>query len=129
MPDTAVAALRTCPVDGEPVIFTFKFPGHEYVCIVCGWLGGVLGTPMSPATPERVERHDVLLAEFNAKHGIAPAPQDVPRPTCNGCGVVAEGSLDHSGKPAHWYSRTKDGVTSYACSKSCIPPREMVMPW
>lgn len=121
--------IRVCPNDGSPVIFTFKYPGHEYVCPQCGWLGGVLGTPIAVATPELIARADEVQAAWDEKEGIKPPPQDVPRPTCNGCGVVAEGRLDSTGKPAHWFSRTRDRVTEYACSRHCIPAREMVMPW
>lgn len=124
-----MAEMRVCPNDSEPVIFTTKYPGHEYVCLGCGWLGGVLGTPTAPVTPELVAKADARQAEFDAEHGLRAPRQDVPRPTCNGCGVEAEGRLDHSGKPAHWFSRTRDGRTEYACSRDCIPARELVLPW
>lgn len=127
--------IRVCPKDGEPVIFTFEFPGAEYACVVCEWTGGVLGVPRAPATAERQARFDELTERYEAeraeRRGLPapePAPQDVPRPTCSGCGTVAEGRLDHSGKPAHWFSRTIDHVTQYACSRGCINDG-MVMPW
>lgn len=122
-----VGELRTCPTDGEPVIFTFKHPGHEYVCVVCGWLGGVLGTPRTPATPELLARYDVLLAQFNEAHGITPPPPLPEPPKCQGCGAVAPGPR----KPPHWYARTKDGVEVYVCALACIPAddRALVAPW
>jgi hypothetical protein len=124
-PSTEVLGeLRTCPNDGEPVIFTFKYPGHEYVCTVCGWLGGVLGTPTSQATPERVARAAELLAAFNAENGVTPEPDLPEHPKCKGCDAVAP--TPH--KPPHWYTRTIGGVTEYACSRAHIDGGT-IAPW
>lgn len=120
----ATGELRTCPNDGEPVIFTFENPGHEYVCTQCGWMGGVLGTPRSPATDALVGRHAELLAAFNEKRGIRPEPTLPANPVCGGCKAVAP--TPH--KPPHWFVRTKDGVDQYACCRDCITDG-MVLPW
>lgn len=119
--------LKCCPRDGEPVVFTFEFPGAEYYCVVCGWKGDVVSPKGVPATPKLAERYSELSDRYEAERAQRtgappppPAPQDVPRPSCSGCGKVAEGRLDHSGKPPHWYSRTIDGFTEHACSRSCI---------
>lgn len=117
--------MRVCPNDGEPVIFTFHYPGHEYVCQVCGWLGGVLGTPFGEATPERVERYVVLVAQFNEAHGIKPERPLSATPVCGGCKAVAP--TPH--KPPHWFAKGSGSDTQYACSRGCIPSREVVMPW
>jgi hypothetical protein len=135
MPADEIAMLRVCPRDGAPVVFTFEFPGAEYHCVECGWLGDIFGPGRAPATPDLVARFDTLSDRYEAERAERtgrpaprPAPQDVPRPTCGGCGAVAEGRLDHSGKPAHWYSRTRDGVKQYACSRGCIK-EGAVLPW
>lgn len=117
--------IKVCPVDGEPVIFTFKYPGHEYVCLVCGWLGGVLGTPHAAATPERVRRHAELKAQYDEANGVRPEPPLPETPICQGCG--AEAPTPH--KPPHWFAAGRGDKTRYACSRECIPSREMVLPW
>lgn len=127
--------MKVCPRCGEPVVFTFEFRGAEHYCVECEWKGGIFDAAEAPATPERIERHGVLSDRYDVESAArmgraAPEPpsQDVPRPTCDGCGVVAEGRMQGD-KPAHWFSRTRDGVTEYACSRECIPEREAVMPW
>lgn len=136
MVETKTGEMRVCPKDGCPLIFTMEFPGAEYVCLDCGGTYGVLGPPRAAATPALIARHDELVeryeierAERTGRPAPPPPPQDIPRPTCGGCGVVAEGRLDYDGKPSHWYSRTRDGVTSYACSRACIPADQFVLPW
>lgn len=121
-------SIKVCPRDSEPVVFTFENPGAEWLCVVCDWKGGVLSAREVEPTPEAVARRDALMAEFEQARGITPPDQDRPRPSCRGCGQLAEGRLDGSGKPAHWYMRTRDAVTEYACSLSCTDGG-MVMPW
>ena len=127
--------LKVCSKDGEPLVFTFEFPGAEYVCVTCGALYGVLGVPTAPATAEIQERYaelhdryEAARAEREGRPAPKPTPQDGPRPSCHGCGDVADGRLDSTGKPPHWYSRTIDGVTQYACSRDCITSGT-VAPW
>lgn len=56
----------TCPNDGEPVISTFEFPKKEFVCVVCGWLGGFLD-PVPNTTDDLQARHDELQAQYDAE--------------------------------------------------------------
>lgn len=125
--------LSVCPTCTEPVIFTFEFPRVEYVCVECGWMGGVMMQSRAPATPERQARYAELNAKYReqaAARGYVvtePAAAANP-PTCGGCDKVAEGPLSGD-KPPHWFSRTKDGVTTYACSRGCIPKGDKVLPW
>jgi hypothetical protein len=120
--------LKVCPADGEPVVFTFEHPGTEYLCITCDWRGDIFGPSEVAATADLIARRDVVLAKYEQVRGIDPPDQDRPRPSCNGCGVTVTGRLDHSGKPAHWYMRTIDGVTQYACSRECTGDGA-VLPW
>lgn len=124
----APASIKVCPLDGEPVVFTLKHPGAEYLCVICGWLGGIFGPGEVEATADLIARRDVLVARYEQSLGLRPPEQDRPHPSCTGCDVTATGRLDHSGKPAHWYSRTVDGVTEYACSRGCIKSGS-VLPW
>lgn len=121
----AVGDVRTCPIDGEPVVFTFKFPGSEYYCPTCGWHGGVFAARSAPATPERVARAAEIQRQWEEQEGIKPEPDLPAKPVCGGCKAVAP----EPRKPQHWYSRTKDGEEVYACSRKCIPSGEMIMPW
>lgn len=60
-----------CPKDGEPLIFTFKYPGAEFVCMVCGGMFGFLAPrPKDSSTPGLAERHEYLQTQFDA--GVAP---------------------------------------------------------
>lgn len=125
--------IKVCGRCGEPVVFTFEFPGIEYHCVACGWGCGVLGVPQAPATDALMARyaelHDQYERERAERTGEPVRPREERQaPTCGGCGKVATGPLDGD-KPAHWYSRTRDGETQYACSTDCIPADEMVMPW
>lgn len=121
-------AIKVCPSCSEPVVFTFEYSGNEYFCVACGWKGSIFAPMSAPATEELIARHDELSAEYEQSRGLESPNQDRIRPSCGGCGAVATGRLDHDGKPAHWYSRTRDGVTEYACSRSCIS-EGAVMPW
>lgn len=127
--------LNVCPRDGEPVVFTFEFPGAEFYCVVCEWMGGVFAEDHADATPELIaraaelsDRYDRERAERTGRPAPAMSDQNVERPKCKSCGKVAEGRLDSRGKPAHWFTRTIDGVTDYACSRDCIK-EGAVAPW
>lgn len=127
--------IRVCPRCREPLVWTFEFPGAEYACI-CGYLCGAFGDlRYAPATLELQQRHAAIteLHRMAAaeRRGIPyqPPAQDIEPPVCGGCEVVAESPFDSTGKPRHWFSRTKDGVTQFACSRECIPSNETVMPW
>lgn len=130
--------IRVCERDGEPLVFTFEFPGAEYHCLTCGGHEDIFGNK-APATPERAlrlaevtEQYDRAYAERRGV-GYVPKPvagdEGVTLPTCGGCGAILEpGIALDSGKPRHWFSRTIDGVTEYACSRSCIN-EGAVLPW
>lgn len=127
--------INVCPRDGEPVVYTFEFRGAEFYCVVCDWRGGTPHYVNAPATPELAaraaelsERYERERAQREGRPAPEPADQDVERPTCGGCGKTADGPVDRTGKPAHWYSRTIDSVTEYACSRDCINVG-MVAPW
>lgn len=128
--------MKVCPRDGEPVVFTFEFPGAEHYCVVCGGKYGIFGVPEAEATVELQERMAELQDQYDRERsertGLPmPRRDDPPRqkPVCGGCGKTAELVPSGEDKPRHWYSRTRDGVTSYACSRGCIPEREGVLPW
>lgn len=137
-PPVERGAIRVCPLDGEPVVFTFEYPGHEYVCVVCGWKGGVLGHHDRRATAaliaratELSDRYEAERAEREGRPPPVPSQDEGTPPTCAGCGAVGSGRLV-GGKPPHWYSRTPiaTGVTEYACSRVCIPSGTgLVLPW
>lgn len=121
--------VKVCPRDSEPVIFTFKNAGAEYLCVICNWQGDVLSPrEIDNPTQELIERQAELQDVFHTYEGIESPDQTNPKPVCVGCGATAEGYLDHSGKPPHWYQRTIKGVTEHACSRGCIPDG-LVMPW
>lgn len=126
--------LRVCPNDGEPVIFTFEFSGHEYVCSACGWLGGIFDPPVAPVTADLTERYKRALDAYEearaTRTGRTPLRwiSDGQRPKCAGCGMAASEPFDRSGKPPHWYSRTVNGAKGYACSQACIKDGA-VLPW
>ena len=121
-------SIKVCRNDAEPVVFTFENDGAEWLCVVCGWTGGLFDAREVDATLEMAARRDQLLAEYEHERGLKPPDQDVARPTCSGCSTQAEGRLDALGKPAHWYVRRRDGVSEFACSRDCIGDG-MVMPW
>lgn len=126
--------INVCPVDGEPVVFTFEFPGAEYHCPACGWIGGTPHGMSEPATIELAEHAARVVRDY--RHAYAarlgrPAPVDDvegPRPVCVGCGKTAEGPMEGN-KPAHWFVRKRDGVDEFACSRDCIPASESILLW
>lgn len=137
--------VACCPRDDEPLVFTFEFPGHEWYCVVCGAKYGALHSHRLPASIELAARHAELSDRYALERAertgrpVPPVPPQDVLPTCGGCGrqpLPEEGRLDHQGKPALWYSKTVDGVTSYACSRACIDKADekagtktLVMPW
>lgn len=137
-PETT-ADLRICRRDGEPLVFTFEYPGAEYVCVVCDAKEDIFGN-RAPATVERQQRHADLHEQYHRayaeRRGVPydPSPKvgdpGVEVPTCNACGAQpATGTVLVSGKPSGWHSRSRDGVREYACGRSCIPAGETVLPW
>lgn len=137
--------VAVCRKDGEPLVWTFEFPGYEWYCVVCGARYGALHSLRADASVELAARHAELTDRYETERSErtgrpVPAipPQDV-LPTCGGCGrqpLPEEGRLDNRGKPSLWYCKTIDGVTTYACSRTCIGKadessgkRSMVMPW
>lgn len=132
--------VRVCRRDGEPLVFTMEFPGAEYVCGLCGGTEGVLGRRVA-TSPELVARLDALTEVYESKRAertgrpalpAAPKVGDpgVEAPVCQGCGASPEvGTTLVEGKPRLWFSRTRDGETSYACRRSCIPKGEGLLPW
>lgn len=134
-----VSDLRVCQRDAEPLVWTFEFPGAEYYCVVCGGHEDTFGR-RAPATPDLQRRHDELHEQYERGRSerlgreYRPDPKvgdpGVVAPICNGCGATPElGIVLISGKPKAWFSRSRDGATEFACSRSCIPEREAVMPW
>lgn len=125
-----VCGNETC---GEPVVFTFEFPGAEYHCVACGWLGGIFDPPRVAATPGRVARYYELAGRYENERiarGGQPHRAEEPAapPTCVTCGATPDVPFQGD-KPIHWYRATRNGVTQYACSPMCIPADEIVMPW
>lgn len=131
--------IRVCRNDGEPLVWTFEFSGAEWYCVACGGNEDLFGS-RAAATPERLRRLDKLTEQY--ERGLAerrgteyrPHPKvgdkGVAVPTCGGCGKTPKvGIVLMNGKPSGWFSREREGVTEYACSRACIPEREMVMPW
>lgn len=130
--------IRVCRKCGEPVVFTFEFRGAEYYCVECGATDDIFA-PRAPATVELQHRLDELTERYERDRAeragttYKPSPKagdvDVALPTCKGCGATpAEGVTLTNGKPASWFTRTIDGVTDYACSRSCIN-EGMIAPW
>lgn len=133
--------IRVCRRDGEPLVWTFEFPGAEWYCVVCGGHEDLFGN-RAPSTPELMRRLDELTEQYERgraerQGGVYSQPpkvgdDGVEAPTCSGCGATPEVGIALHGedrKPKAWFSRTLDGVTSYACSRACIPEGEGVMPW
>ena len=58
--------MACCPKDGEPLMSTFRYPGAEFVCMVCGSAYGFLAPTPKEETPELKARHDELRARFDA---------------------------------------------------------------
>lgn len=132
--------VPVCRIDGEPLVFTFEFPGAEYVCVVCGVKEDIFPHKVE-TTPELVARHAELSEryhrEYAERRGMPPprptrkvGDPGVSVPVCVGCGKVPElGTVIDGDKPALWFSRTVDGRTEYACSRACIPDKQPVAPW
>lgn len=131
--------IRTCRNDGEPLVFTMEFPKSEWYCVVCGGHEDLFGV-RSLATPRLRARLGELTEQYEreraAQRGVeyVSAPRagdtDVALPTCGGCGVQPEvGQPLYGGKPREWFSREIDGQKSYACSRTCIPSGESILPW
>lgn len=58
--------LACCPLDREPLIFTFERPGFEFLCLVCGsWYEFLHPIPRTPTATLRA-RHDELRARFDS---------------------------------------------------------------
>lgn len=131
--------IRVCTNDDEPMVFTFEFPGAEYVCQVCGGLEGIFGKSR-PTTVQLALRLDELTEQSRRERAerrgetYVPEPKagdpDVELPVCKGCGATPEAGLAIvDGKPRAWFSRAIDGVTEYACKRTCIPASEPALPW
>lgn len=131
--------IRVCHRDGEPLVWTFEFPGAEWYCVVCGGHEDLFGN-REVSTSALVRRLDALTEQYERARAHRRGEEYMPRPkvgdqgvevpTCGGCGATPEPGLAlHGGKPQAWFSRTLDGVTEYACSQACIPAKQTVMPW
>ena len=62
--------MACCPKDGEPLISTFRYPGAEFVCMICGSLLGFLAPTPKVETPELTARYEELRTAFDA--GVKP---------------------------------------------------------
>lgn len=132
--------IRICARDNEPLVWTFEFPGSEWFCVICGAHEDLFGL-RTAATPELVRRADELTARYERDRAEREGREYMPRlkvgdegveaPMCKTCGAIPEPGtlLDSDGKPFRWFSRTVDGVTEYACKRTCIPDKEAVLPW
>lgn len=131
--------IRICQRDGEPLVWTFEFAGAEWYCVICGGHEDLFGL-RAPYTVELQKRLDELTDRYNRERAeregreytSPPKVGDdgVELPVCIGCGATPEeGVALVRGKPSKWYSRTCDGVTTYACKSSCIPAGAPVSPW
>lgn len=60
--------MATCPKDGEPLIMTVRWPGAEFICIVCNGLYGFLSPKPVPPTPELQARYEELKAMFDKRY-------------------------------------------------------------
>jgi len=130
--------LRICERDGAPLVFTFEYPGAEYVCVLCGATEGVLGL-RAETTPELARRlsdaTEGYERDYAERHGqrFVASPRvgedGVEVPTCGSCGTRPEdGLILVGGKPPGWFSRVVDDATEYACSRACIQDG-LVLPW
>lgn len=136
---TTPADMRVCANDGEPLVWTFEFRGAEYYCVVCHGHEDTFGC-RAPATADLQLRHTELREQYERaraeRRGVPYEPDPkagdagVDVPTCSSCGATPEpGVALVDGKPPAWFSRTRDGVTEFACSRSCIPEKEAILPW
>ena len=125
-----------------PLLFTFKFPGAEYWCPICGANFDVFGSGETvDGTPEPDRRHEVLEAHCHDYLSSRDAtylglteerlleleaefdPGERPTITCDGCGVEVPARVGPRGetlKPSDWYQRTDDDGTQTACGRDCI---------
>lgn len=62
--------MACCPKDGEPLISTLKYPGAEFVCMVCAGLFGFLSPTPKTETPELTARYNELKAAWD--QGMKP---------------------------------------------------------
>lgn len=131
--------IRICRRDGAPLVWTFEFPGAEWFCVVCNGHEDLFGL-RAPYSVELQKRLDELTDQYNRERAeregrvYTPPPKvgddGVELPVCIGCGAIPEAGIAlTNGKPSKWYSRTHDGVTTYACKNSCIPADAPVSPW
>lgn len=58
--------MATCPVDGEPLVMTFEFPGKEFICVVCSRLYEFFGPKPAVSTPELEARYAEHKATYDA---------------------------------------------------------------
>lgn len=56
--------MATCPLDDEPLVFTFEFRGAEFVCMVCGRKYGYMAPKPAKDTPELRARLEELEAQY-----------------------------------------------------------------
>jgi hypothetical protein len=57
--------VAMCPrCDDEPLVMTFAFSGHEFICLRCGGLYGFLDPRSGEETPERLEKMEARKAEW-----------------------------------------------------------------
>lgn len=57
--------MAVCPRDGEPLISTLRYPGAEFVCMVCGDRLGFL-SPRAAVSEAKLEaRYEHLQALFD----------------------------------------------------------------
>lgn len=61
------APIAMCPSCNEPLIMTFQFPGKEFICVCCRKLWEFIDPTPAEATPERIARHQVLKAKWEAE--------------------------------------------------------------
>lgn len=59
--------IATCPSCSEPLIGTFKFPGKEFICVVCRMLWGFVEPTPAESTPELLARLDELREQWRAE--------------------------------------------------------------
>ena len=67
------APMATCPRCREPLIFTFRFQGKEFICMGCGRLWGFVEPIPAESTPELEARYRELKAKWDKEpRGTAP---------------------------------------------------------
>ena len=59
--------IATCPSCSEPLIGTFKFPGKEFICVVCRRLWGFVEPTPAETTPELLARLEELRKQWKAE--------------------------------------------------------------